>query len=324
MMMKLGHEVILYASEDNEAECTELVTCILKSQQPKGLPEFGPDNHYFKHMNDYAILEMESRLQPKDFICLIAGLAQKPIADAYPDHMAVEFGIGYEGVFSKYQVFESYAWMHYVYGMNHAQSQQDVDGSFYHAVIPNYFEPEDFPMAKKKDDYFLFIGRLIDRKGYNIAVEVCKKMGYKLKIAGQGTPPDYGEYVGVVKPKERGELMSKARAVFVPTIYIEPFGGVHIEAMMCGTPVITTDFGAFTETFTPGVHGFRCSTFEEFLLATTKVDKLNPKEIRRHALDHYSTDVIALKYEKYFEKLLTLWDQGWYTLDNGRLHRTHG
>jgi hypothetical protein len=75
--------------------------------------------------------------------------SQKPIADAFPANMTVEFGVGYTGVFSKYRVFESYAHMHYVYGL-----LKDDSGHFFDAVIPNYFEPERFPFKEEKEDYF--------------------------------------------------------------------------------------------------------------------------------------------------------------------------
>jgi glycosyltransferase involved in cell wall biosynthesis len=315
MMYSLGHEVYLYASEDNEAECTELITCIKKSEQPDGIPHFAPDEPHFQLMNGRAIGEMAKRLQPKDFICLIGGLTQKVVADAFPKHMSVEFGIGYGGVFSPYKVFESYAWMHTVYGtLQQDRNAHAIDGQFFDTVIPNYFEVDDFPLGKKKDDYYLFMGRLIERKGWRVAQEVCEKLGKRLIVAGSGEFSGYGEYAGSVDPEERGKLMSKAKAVFVPTIYIEPFGGVAVEAMICGTPVITTDWGAFTETVKQNVTGFRCRTFAEFLKAVENADQLDYENIRRYAVDNFSTEVIKYEYQKYFERLLTLWDKGWYQL----------
>jgi hypothetical protein len=50
-------------------------------------------------------------------------------------HDSVEFGVGYGGVFSKYKVFESYAWMHSIYAM--FKNPTTVDGNFYDAVIPD-------------------------------------------------------------------------------------------------------------------------------------------------------------------------------------------
>lgn len=325
MMKSLGHEVYLYASEDNEAACDELITVAPKADQLQWFGDhdyhskffnltWGIEDAHWQTTNLRAATEIAKRKQPKDFICAIAGLCQQQVAKAHPDLMTVEFGIGYSGTFSAYRVFESYAWMHCVYGASSNLGDiMSMQGRFYDDVIPNYFEPQDFPFSETKDDYFLFIGRLTDLKGYQIAVDVCKKLGKRLVIAGQGEPPDYGEFVGSVGPERRGELMSKAQAVFVPSLYLEPFGGTHAEAMMCGTPVITTDWGAFPENNVHGVTGFRCRTMAEFTRAARNVHTLDYRKIREYALGRFSTDVVRYQYQDYFERLLTLWGEGFYT-----------
>lgn len=322
MMMDLGHEVYLYAGDQNQAQCTEHIVCITEQQRL----EHCAGRHFIEAVwdanvpgwqtfNGNVISEIAKRKQPRDFICVIGGWASKPIADAFPDLMTVEFGIGYGGAFAKYRVWESYAWMHTQYGAATMGEPTAADGAWYDAVIPGYFDMASFPFRAEKDDYYFFIGRLIDRKGYQIAADVCKKLGKRLLVAGQGAPPEYGEYIGVIGPEERGRIMAGAIATFVPTIYIEPFGNVAVEAQACGTPVITTDWGAMTETVIEGVTGFHCRTFREFCEATEAVKNLDPETIRNHAINNYSLPVIAKKYDKYFRRLYDLWGDGWYQME---------
>lgn len=319
MMTGIGHTVYLYAGAENEAPCDELITCIsegerqaLASKHHFTSTPFDSTNPHWAAFNNRAAAEIRRRALRKDFLCLIGGHAQKPVADQLPGMMAVEFGIGYGGTFAKFRVFESYAWMHTVYGAQAGDSHA-ANGFWYDAVIPGYLEAERFPFESKKQNYFLFVGRLIERKGYQIAVDACKARGARLIVAGQGNPPSYGEYAGVVGPEERGRLMAGAKALFAPTIYIEPFGNVVPEAMACGTPVITTDWGAFTETVIQGRTGFRCRTFSELLNAMDNVEKLSPSEIRQHALANYSLEAVAPKYDAYFHRLMSLWGDGWYS-----------
>jgi len=121
------------------------------------------------------------------------------------------------------------------------------------------------------------------------------------------------EHVGTVDIKQRGKLMSKAKAVFVQTQYIGPFEGVHVEAMMCGTPVITTDWGVFSETVLDGYNGFRTRTLGEAMWAAKNVGKLCPHDIRSHAIKRFSINTVRYRYQDYFNQLLGLWGKGWYT-----------
>ena len=320
VMMKdlLGHEVFLYAGQINEAPCDEFFPCISEAERAAAVgnghychASFDASLPHWRTFNNNAIRQIGANAKPHDFLCLIGGASHKAIADALPHLMAVEFGVGYSGTFAKYRVFESYAWMHAVYAYQQG-SAHDANGLWFDTVIPGYLERERFPFESRKQDYYLFMGRLTERKGFHVAAEVCQTLGKRLLIAGQGMPPNYGEYLGVVGPEERGKLMSRAAAVFVPTIYLEPFGNVAVEAMACGTPVITTDWGAFTETVVNGITGFRCRTFQEFLDAVEDVRGLDPKTIRSYALENYSLEAIAPKYDAYFRRLETLWDKGWY------------
>lgn len=348
MMKSLGHKVFVYGGGKTDINCDEFIPCLSTSEQEHFFSsvdwkkdffpiEWNNTVPYWLQFNTKAVEEIGKRIKPKDFILVIGGSCHKPIADVFPDNQTVEPGIGYDGTFSKYRVFESYSHMHNVYGKDGTK-----DGMSYDCVIPNYFDPADFPFEEKKDDYFLFIGRLVSRKGPYIAAETTRHLGAKLKMAGQGVisnqnntivsreitlQGEHIEHIGTVGVKERGILMSKAKAVFVPTYYLEPFGGVAVEAMMCGTPVITTDWGAFTETVLDGITGYRTRTLGEAIWAAENVTKLSPSKIRQWAVDNYSMDRVKYQYQAYFEQLYGLWGKGWYDLsynpENRRYQRIY-
>ena len=338
MMKSLGHIVFLYAGgEKTDAPVDEFISVISKQDQEKYFGhtdwhkdmfpiEWNENLPYWVLMNHNAIAGIKERLLPTDMVCLIGGSCQEAILQEFNSKcICFEFGVGYKGIVSAFRVFESYAWMHHVYGM---QQPAIENGPAYDCVIPNYFDLEDFPFDPniKKEDYYLYIGRMISRKGAHIAVEATGIRKAKLKMAGQGIIKQEGnkliskeiefvgehiEYVGTVGVKERFELMSKAKAVFVLTQYIGPFEGVQIEANLCGTPVITTDWGAFTENVIDGLNGFRTRTMGEILWAMDNVDTLDRTKIREYAEKNFSMQRIGQQYQAYLEQLSTLWNSGW-------------
>ena len=246
--------------------------------------------------------------QPGDVIHLSMGYAHKAVATAIPHIRSAELGIGYEASFSDFRVFESYAWMHHTYGR-----QNIHDGRFYDAVIPNAFDPDQFAMGPD-NGYLLFLGRLTPRKGLKVIEEIAKN--YKVISAGQGDETIPGvEHLGVVGPQARKELLSDATALLCPTSYIEPFGGVAVEAQMSGIPVITVDWGAFTETVETGITGYKCFNLSGFLAACELAPILREKNgeyIRAKAMERWSLDAVAPLYRTYLNRLATLDQEGWY------------
>jgi glycosyltransferase involved in cell wall biosynthesis len=88
-----------------------------------------------------------------------------------------------------------------------------------------------------------------------------------------------------------------------------------VEAQFCGTPVISTDFGAFRETVEEGRTGMRCHYIGDFVRACKFTPKLvNAEYIRERACKLYSLEAAAVKYRRYFDRLEMLWDKGWETV----------
>lgn len=336
MMKSLGHTVYLYGSEDNDAECDEFIPCITKKEQIETLGDndwktkffkvdWNPNHKSWQIMNSRAIQAMTTRLEPRDFICVIGGNCQQQIAAAFPAHVTVEFGIGYRGVFSKFRVFESYFWMGHIYGL----LKQD-NGSWYDAVIPNYFDVSQFAIRPKKD-YFLYFGRIVPRKGLQVVADIAERLKVKVLVCGQGKLNDpsagwdncgitsqYLEHVGTADIKKRKKLMSEAIACFMPTYYLEPFGGVAVEAQLSGTPVISSDWGAFPETVLHGKTGYRCRTLDHFVWAAKNAHKLKPQDCRDWAVANYGQDKIKMMYQEYFSMIHNLGKRGWYEIDEDR------
>ena len=98
---------------------------------------------------------------------------------------------------------------------------------------------------------------------------------------------------------------------------MEPFGYTQVESLLCGTPIITTDWGAFPEVNIEGVTGYRCHTFDDFLNAAIHclnrdIDYIN---CRKRGED-YRFEKIAPLYEKFFSDVHNLYSQdGWYTIN---------
>lgn len=292
MMETQGHECFIYEYEMDEP------------------PVF--DSKLWEPANISQASRINANKMEGDFLCIIGGVCQQLITQLV-SLPAVEYGIGYEGTFADFRVFESYAWMHVVYGQGGAYV---ANGRYYDKVIPNYFEPNEFPFKEKKENYLLYMGRMIARKGIQVAEEAAERLGAEIIYAGEQHDymPTYGTYIGPVGPDERANLLSNAKAILCPTHYIEPFGGVAVEAQMCGTPAISTDWGAFVETIQQGVTGYRCHTLGEYCWAIENVDKLDPTFIKNYAVEKYSCEKIAPQYEIYFEMVDdVMHGAGWYS-----------
>ncbi len=318
MLKNLGHTVFLYGSEETDAPCDELITCITKKQQKKFLKksayQYAASSNcvdLWRLHNKSAIRAIASRKQDRDFICTIGGVAQQEVALAHPDLMCVEYSVGYIESFAQYRVFESQAWRHAVGGAN-------AHGKFFDDVIPLFFDHEQFKPAKKKQNFALYVGRLTYLKGIGIACQAAELAGIPLKVIGHGDSSlvtNGAEYLGAVDTATRNAMMSKAQVLICPTQYVEPFGSVAVEAQLCGTPVVSTDFGGFTETIEHGKTGFRCHVLGDFVRGLKDAKTLDPQYIRQRAIDNYSMDVVQHSYQRYFDRLTLLWDKGWNTVE---------
>lgn len=333
MLSDLGHEVYHYGCEGSDVRCTEQVEVVsdrlrqaFYPDDPRREAQFRSNIRDEYHQVFYRNTEaaISERLGDRDFLLCAWGVGHQPLAAALGGRLlSLESGVGYCDTFAPYRVFESYAWMHWMYGR-----QRCDDGRFYDAVIPNYFDPDDFDFCESKADWFLYLGRIVKRKGVELAVEMTRELGARLVIAGQGAPvneaegldlrADHVDFVGYADLAKRRHLLASAKALLCPTYYVEPFGGVAVEAMLSGTPVITTDFGAFAETVLHGVTGYRCRTLEQFLWAGEAVSQLSPEASRQWALENYSCSRVARMYQEYFDMVYGLWDVGWPELGTGR------
>lgn len=324
MMRKRGHYIFHYGHEESNVDADEHITVTTNKDLEiaygnydwrKNFFKFDVNDHAYQTFYKNAIEAIAKTKQQNDFILPFWGSGVRPVCDAHPDLICVEPGIGYaSGHWARWKIFESYAIYHAYCGLyNVGTCRQD----WYDVVIPNYFDLQDFEFCEQKDDFFLYLGRVYDGKGVNIAIQACEFAKVPLVIAGQKeegyTLPNWVKYVGYADLETRKKLMSKARASFLPSMYVEPFGGVQIENLLCGTPTITTDWGAFAENNLHGVTGYRCRSMGDFVNAIHHIGRINPKNCRQWG-ENFSLEKVSEMYEKYFADVYHVYTgNGWYT-----------
>lgn len=322
-MMKDRYEILLYAPEGPKVDGATLIPCLTNKDRvnifgkddPARLPDW-PTDSQTAMFNLNVITALQGKVAKEDLVLISAGRTHLPITQTLTENIYAEWTVGYEGVIGGpiFAAFESYSWLAHVYakmGVN--------DIRYYDRVIPPYFDPADFTKVNRGNGQYLgFLGRRIERKGFKTAAIIAKEVGMPLLVAGAGTMTADVEgadvtYLGPLNPPARNRFLAGAKALLVPTTYLEPGGNVAIEGMACGTPVIATDQGVFTETVPNGIGGFRFRLLREAVQAVKDVESLAPKTVREWAMKNYSLQAVAPQFDKWFSALGTLRGAGWYS-----------
>lgn len=312
MLMNNNQNVYYYGHEENDIRSTETINIIPKdfyynnfSKENLKYSSHSRDNNnpVINKFDSEVHLRVNERLTTDDIVLAFYGFEHYEICKKI-NCINVEPSIGYEHTFSANKIYASNSHLSISVGAaGNSKSPTDV-------VIPHMFREEDFVYESEKDNYILFLGRICLDKGCHIVDKLCLNLGFKLKVAG----PECGykfkcnhEYVGNVGIEDRCSLLSKAKALIAPTQYFEPFGQIVIEALLSGTPVITTDWGAFPETNIHGLTGFRCNTYEDFVNAIENIDIIKPSQCRLEG-EKYLIENLQDRYLNYMEYILKYYE----------------
>ncbi|HYL20601.1 MAG TPA: glycosyltransferase [Gemmatimonadales bacterium] len=173
----------------------------------------------------------------------------------------------------------------------------------YNGLNPAEYVFRRFP--KRSTQYDLFLGKLHSAKGYHWAVEAAKHTGHRLIVAGGWRPSFTGsiKYVGEVDGATKAALLARARCLWNPAEWDEPFGLVTIEALLSGTPVLGTRRGALPELITPEV-GALCDTMDDMIAAAATIHTRDPGACRTRAERGFTHLVMADAYLRMYRALL--------------------
>lgn len=321
MMTPLGFEVIHYGVAGSDSGATVDVELMGQDEHQALLGH--PYNHdktafygsdaeagsgLYTQWNLYARDALKEYVQPGDCILLPFGHAHAPAVRGLPilsaGASAVESGIGYFDCLLPWRIYESEAVRHGVMAKD-GRAGVHSSSSRLEFVVPNSYDVDEWPEGPG-GDAVVFLGRITEGKGIPLILSLAKERpSVQFVIAGQGDLSQFGpippnvEYVGPLT-HERAAYLGNARAIIAPSHYIEPFCGTVVEAALCGTPAITSSFGAFTETVAQDRTGFRCQTMRQYLDAIDNVGMLNRKDVRARARRLYGLRSVGRAYEAAF------------------------
>jgi glycosyltransferase involved in cell wall biosynthesis len=169
--------------------------------------------------------------------------------------------------------------------------------------------------------YLAFLGRISPEKRPDLAMEVARKVGIPLKIAAKVDGPDKAYYEAVVKPHlappdieyigeidevEKNDFLGNAAALLFTIDWPEPFGLAMIEAMACGTPVVSRPYGSVPEIVKPGVSGYIASTVDEMVTAVRQAVELPRDKVRAEFDQRFTVDRMAEAYERVYRRLIAM------------------
>lgn len=187
----------------------------------------------------------------------------------------------------------------------------------------NGVDQSQYPLSiDRRNDNMLFVSRMTREKAPHEAIHIANMSRTPLILAGNDSPRfceqtyvhsiisksdgKFVQYLGEVSQKQKIELYQKSKFTVLPIMFPEPFGLVAIESMLCGTPVLALNNGAYKETIIDGLGGYVCSSIDEMIKrAKTDMDNFDPVKVRENGL-MFTDEIMANRYIELMNQCLEM------------------
>lgn len=310
-----GHNVTLFASGDSKTRATlsavwpQALSLSPEVKKPDAILSYYLSKVFFDFARDFDIIFTHEEYYSHSF----ARFIQTPVFATLHSVASPERDMLYASVGKR---------VNYV-AISKRQKELYAPSINIVEVIHHGIPLEDYPYQPMPQEYIVWIGRItpagsVGQKGAREAIEIAKKAGKKIKLAGKVAPyqayfdheikplidGDQVEFFGELDISKKALLLGGAQALILPLQWEEPFGLVAVEAMACGTPVIGTPIGAMPEIIEDGKTGFLC-TIDEMPAAISRIHVLDRMKSRKRVEANFFVDRMVKDYERLFENAFT-------------------
>jgi glycosyltransferase involved in cell wall biosynthesis len=310
-LVRLGHEVTLFASGDSQTAAKLVPVCPTALWHDVGCSDNLP--HHIRLIE--LVFEDVSRFDVIHFHCDYLHfplLRRHPCASVTTLHGRLHAP-------DLLPLFEEYPEVPLV-SISHAQ-RRPLPWANWQATVYHGLPLDIHTFRPRPGDYLAFLGRISPDKGLDRAVAIARQAGMPLKVAARICPEDRDYYQRTIEPllteargwvemlgevggRQKDEFLGNARAVLFPIDWPEPFGLVMIEALACGTPVIAWRNGSVPEVLEEGVSGFIVDNLADAVSAVRQVGQLSRLVCRQVFEDCYNVGRMTQDYLQVYRHLI--------------------
>lgn len=168
-------------------------------------------------------------------------------------------------------------------------------------------------IAVENNAEFVFVGRLAEEKGPDLAARAARRAGVPLTIIGDGpmapvlrkTFPEVN-FAGRLAPEDVAKRVRSARALVMPSRYPEPYGLVAVEALWSGTPVIIAASALLAPDVTRLGAGLACDPRDETALSASMARLSADRDlVRQMSLNAFQmTRALGLSPDAWVDELI--------------------
>ncbi len=303
-LVERGIDVTLFATADSQTRARLRSVCPRPwEEDPEIYPKVWECLHIselFEHAGEFDLVHNHFDFLPLTYTALV----EVPV-------MTTIHGFSSPKILP---VYEKYNGRVYYVAISNADRSPRLS---YLATVYHGIDLEKFTLREEPGEYLLFFGRIHHEKGAAEAIEIARRCGRRLRMAGIIQDREYFErrikpqidgdqvvFEGAADPTRRDSLLGGALALLHPINFEEPFGLSVVEAMACGTPTIAFARGAMPEIIEEGKTGFLVASVEEAVAAVERAAALDRAHLRKVAQARFSAARMVDEYLALYQRVL--------------------